>query len=76
MGDKALRYFSQIENRDCVKMNIIARYGGDEFVMILTDASLENAESVLLRLKMNSASGPKIADCGRSQFRNGNNTGR
>jgi diguanylate cyclase (GGDEF)-like protein len=51
MGDKALRYFSKIAKSGLRKNDIIARYGGDEFVMILTDTSLENAESVLLRIK-------------------------
>jgi diguanylate cyclase (GGDEF)-like protein len=50
MGDKVLRYFSQSAKAILRKNDIIARYGGDEFVMILTDTSQENAESVLNRL--------------------------
>jgi diguanylate cyclase (GGDEF)-like protein len=52
MGDKALKYFSQIAKSELRKNDIIARYGGDEFVMILTDTTFENAESVLKRIKM------------------------
>jgi diguanylate cyclase (GGDEF)-like protein len=33
------------------KSDIIARYGGDEFVIILTNASLKGAESVVLKLQ-------------------------
>ncbi len=50
-GDKVLQYFSQISKSRLRKNDIIARYGGDEFVMILTDTSLENAETVLKRIK-------------------------
>jgi diguanylate cyclase (GGDEF)-like protein len=51
MGDKTLQYFSQIAESKLRKNDIIARYGGDEFVMILTDTSLDNAESVLHRIR-------------------------
>jgi diguanylate cyclase (GGDEF)-like protein len=51
MGDKVLRHFSKIGKSRLRKNDIIARYGGDEFVMILTDTSLENAESVLYRIQ-------------------------
>jgi diguanylate cyclase (GGDEF)-like protein len=51
MGDKVLQYFSKIAKSRLRKNDIIARYGGDEFVMILTDTSLGNAESVLYRIK-------------------------
>lgn len=50
-GDKVLQQFSRIAKLKLRKNDIIARYGGDEFVMILTNASLENAKSVLLRIK-------------------------
>jgi diguanylate cyclase (GGDEF)-like protein len=33
------------------KSDIIARYGGDEFVMILTNASLDGAESAVQKLQ-------------------------
>jgi diguanylate cyclase (GGDEF)-like protein len=51
MGDKVLRYFSQTAKSRLRKNDIIARYGGDEFVMILTDTTIGNAETVLNRIK-------------------------
>jgi diguanylate cyclase (GGDEF)-like protein len=51
MGDKVLLRFSQIAKLKLRKNDIIARYGGDEFVMILTNTSIGNAESVLKRIK-------------------------
>ena len=51
MGDKVLRHFSKIAKSRLRKNDVIARYGGDEFVMILTDTSLVNAESVLYRIQ-------------------------
>ena len=51
MGDAVLQRFSQIAKSKLRKNDIIARFGGDEFVMILTNASLKNAELVLSRIK-------------------------
>lgn len=51
MGDKVLRYFSELAKSRLRKNDVIARYGGDEFVMILTDTSIDNADKVLQRIK-------------------------
>jgi len=51
MGDKVLCRFSEIAKSTLRGNDIIARYGGDEFVMILADTSLENAGAVLARIK-------------------------
>ena len=51
MGDKVLRCFSEMAKSMLRKTDIIARYGGDEFVMILTNTSFESAESVLQRIQ-------------------------
>lgn len=51
-GDEVLRRFSHIAKSKMRRNDIIARYGGDEFVMILTDTSIENAELVLKRIKV------------------------
>jgi diguanylate cyclase (GGDEF)-like protein len=51
MGDKVLKHFSDMAQSRFRKSDIIARYGGDEFVMILTNASLKDAESVVLKLQ-------------------------
>ena len=51
MGDKVLRHFSDMARSRFRKSDIIARYGGDEFVMILTNTSLGSAESSVQRLQ-------------------------
>jgi len=51
VGDKVLRHFADIAKSKFRKSDIIARYGGDEFVMILTNASLEGAESAVQKFQ-------------------------
>ena len=51
MGDKVLRHFSDMARSRLRKSDIIARYGGDEFVMILTNTSLGSAESTAQMLQ-------------------------
>jgi len=51
MGDKVLRHFSDMARSRFRKSDIIARYGGDEFVMILTNTSLGSAESAVQGLQ-------------------------
>lgn len=51
MGDKVLKHFSDMAQSRFRKSDIIARYGGDEFVMILTNASFEGAESAVQKLQ-------------------------
>ena len=51
MGDKVLKHFSEMARSIFRKSDIIARYGGDEFVMILTNASLGDAELAVQRLQ-------------------------
>jgi len=50
-GDTVLKYFSDMAKSRLRKTDILARYGGDEFVMILTNTSFESAEAVLQRIK-------------------------
>ncbi|MBW2637628.1 MAG: GGDEF domain-containing protein [Deltaproteobacteria bacterium] len=51
MGDRVLLYFAELVKEKLRGSDISARYGGDEFVFILTDISLEGSESVALRLQ-------------------------
>jgi len=51
MGDKVLRHFSDMARSRFRESDIIARYGGDEFVMILTNTSLGDAESAVQKLQ-------------------------
>ncbi|MEA3471460.1 MAG: GGDEF domain-containing protein, partial [Thermodesulfobacteriota bacterium] len=51
MGDRVLQYFAELVKERLRRSDISARYGGDEFVFILTDISLGGSESVALRLQ-------------------------
>jgi diguanylate cyclase (GGDEF)-like protein len=54
-GDEVLRQFSGIL-RDCMRnSDIAARFGGDEFVVLLSDTSLEEARKVAERLRAQTA---------------------
>lgn len=50
-GDMVLQNFSDIVRSRLRKSDIIARYGGDEFVIILTNTSLDSADLVVRLLQ-------------------------
>lgn len=50
-GDEVLRRFADTAQSIFRKSDILARYGGDEFVMVLPNTSLEAAESAVRRLQ-------------------------
>ena len=49
-GDRALTVFANQMKAICRDEDIFARSGGDEFALLLIDASKENAEKIVLRL--------------------------
>ena len=51
VGDHVLKIFGEIATQNFRKTDIAARYGGDEFVFILADSTLENAQTVIHRLE-------------------------
>lgn len=50
-GDEALRSLARILGGTCRKMDIAARFGGDEFALILPQTSKEDAARVAQRLR-------------------------
>ncbi len=50
-GDEALRMFGQALGSETRAMNLAARYGGDEFVALLEDTSVEGARIFAQRVK-------------------------
>lgn len=50
-GDEVLRFFARLTGELLRKSDIVARYGGDEFVFILADMTVTEAEQVALRLQ-------------------------
>jgi diguanylate cyclase (GGDEF)-like protein len=51
VGDQVLKFFGQISALNFRKTDVAARYGGDEFVFILANSSLQSAQSVFQRLE-------------------------
>ncbi len=49
-GDKALRAFADVLRAENRAMNLVARFGGDEFVSILTDSSEDGARQYVDRV--------------------------
>lgn len=64
VGDRILRSFADIMQESVRGSDIPARYGGDEFVVILPNTSKTKAEQVALRLKTAVASYPFTDDEG------------
>jgi diguanylate cyclase (GGDEF)-like protein len=52
MGDKVLKHFSDMVQSNFRQTDIIARYGGDEFVILLTNTSRNDAESAVQKLQV------------------------
>jgi diguanylate cyclase (GGDEF)-like protein len=50
-GDEVLKLFARLTDDLLRKSDIVARYGGDEFVFMMADMSVNEAEQVALRLQ-------------------------
>ena len=50
-GDQALKEVSAILKKNFREVDILARFGGDEFVILAVDASLESAENMTNRIQ-------------------------
>lgn len=49
-GDTALRLFASVVNNHIRQTDMLGRYGGDEFVIVFPEASLQTAQSVMDRI--------------------------
>ncbi|MCP4334008.1 MAG: GGDEF domain-containing protein [Gammaproteobacteria bacterium] len=67
VGDKLIITIAQVINESLRKMDFLARYGGDEFVAILTETPLDKAAEVAERIRASventsfSADGKRVA---------------
>lgn len=50
-GDQVLKVFADLIKLNFRKTDIAARYGGDEFIFIITDSTPENAKKVMERME-------------------------
>ncbi|MBN2657672.1 MAG: GGDEF domain-containing protein [Spirochaetales bacterium] len=57
-GDEVLRVFSAVLRKDCRSLDIICRYGGEEFVVLLPHTRPDNALNYLERVRTDFASYP------------------
>jgi len=80
-GDKALAVIGRILSARPRELDFVGRYGGEEFVMLLVDSSLKNAEKLANEIResvaesgFHSSAKEKISitiSCGISEFREG-----
>jgi diguanylate cyclase (GGDEF)-like protein len=74
-GDEALRRFASILASETRAMNLAARYGGDEFIAILSDTDLEGGhalyERVLAGMRADPFMAPMSASAGIAAYRVG-----
>ncbi len=54
-GDRALRLFARVLRDSVRPADIVSRYGGEEFVVVLPDCDVERATAVLERVRENLA---------------------
>ncbi|GAB6108038.1 GGDEF domain-containing protein [Fusibacter bizertensis] len=50
-GDLVLKEFGDALNQSCRKYDLPVRYGGDEFILILPDTTVEDVEVIKLRIR-------------------------
>ncbi|MEW8625205.1 MAG: diguanylate cyclase [Candidatus Thiodiazotropha sp.] len=51
-GDKVIKYVSEILSSNSRPEDVVGRYGGDEFAIVLPNATMEEARSIAERLRM------------------------
>lgn len=65
-GDEALKAFARILAEENRAMNLVARYGGDEFVSILSDTGMEGGRMYVERIRRRMGADPLLGSSGIS----------
>lgn len=65
-GDRVLRAFGTVARANVRATDWVARYGGDEFVIVMPDTELASAVQVLARVQQTYAATPIVSLDGRS----------
>jgi diguanylate cyclase (GGDEF)-like protein len=66
VGDEILQLFGAILKHETRAMNLAARYGGDEFIAILSDNTRDGAEAHARRIQDKVSQQPTLAEYGVS----------
>jgi diguanylate cyclase (GGDEF)-like protein len=61
VGDEILRLFAAILKTETRAMNLAARYGGDEFIVVLSDNTRDGAEAHARRIQERVSKQPTLA---------------
>ena len=61
-GDLVLARVGRLLEQKCRQSNVVARYGGDEFVVLMPETGVEQAQSLAERLRQWVASDPMLAE--------------
>jgi len=61
-GDVVLQRVGHILEQNCRRSDVVARYGGDEFVILMPETSVEQARQLALKLRGWVASDPLLRD--------------
>ena len=61
-GDLVLARVGRLLEQKCRQSNVVARYGGDEFCILMPDTTVEQAQALSERLRQWMASDPMLSD--------------
>ena len=61
-GDLVLQRISQILEQTCRRSDVVARYGGDEFVILMPETNVEQARQLASKLRASICADPLLHD--------------
>lgn len=54
-GDELIKYAAQVLKESCRPEDLVARWGGDEFIIFLPKTSFDDSKKIIERIKLNSS---------------------